>query len=316
MINICLLGVGQVGSAIAKLVVEGVNALPIPVTITAGLVRDVGLPRRTDAVRLTSSGAAVLDSAPDVVIEVLGGLEPARTLILEALARGIPVVTANKTVVAHYGDEILAAAAAARVPFRYEAAVIAGVPFLGTFARRPLASHVTRLTGIVNGTTNYILSKMTFEGCDFATALAQAQAQGFAEPDPSKDVDGIDAAEKLAILIRQFFGVSIAPDDLDVRGIRGVTAADLATARRAGGTIKPIVFAERSSSRVSAFVGPEFVANSHPLAALNGTTNGVILQRAGGQELTFTGPGAGPDVTAITILDDVLEVVAERNLYQ
>jgi homoserine dehydrogenase len=205
-IRIGLLGVGTVGSAVARLALTCPDELGWPLRITTGLVRDLDKPRLPDSLELTVCGTAVLDSDPDVVIEVLGGLEPARTLVLEALRRRIPVVTANKSLLAHHGEELLDAAALAGVPLRYEAAVVAGVPFLGTFARRPLASRVTSIFAVVNGTSNFVLSQMDDLGCDFDAAVARAQALGFAEPDPSKDVDGIDASEKLTILVRQFFG--------------------------------------------------------------------------------------------------------------
>jgi homoserine dehydrogenase len=311
-IRLGLLGVGTVGSAVARLALANPIEFGRPVRITAGLVRDARRPHAPNSVSLTTCGTDILDSAPDVVVEVLGGLEPARTLVLDALRRRIPVVTANKSLLAHHGNELLDAAAAEGVPLRYEAAVVAGVPFLGTFARRPLASRITSIFGIVNGTSNYVLSQMTDHGCDFGEAVARAQACGFAEPDPSKDVDGIDAAEKLAILVRQFLGVSISPTALDIKGIRQISRADLDDARARGAVIKPVVSAELSDGKLTAFVAPTRIAASHPLAALGGPANGVVLRSASGSEVTFTGPGAGPDVTAITILDDVFEALNER----
>jgi homoserine dehydrogenase len=310
-IRIGLLGVGTVGSAVARLALTCPDELGWPLRITTGLVRDLDKPRLPDSLELTVCGTAVLDSDPDVVIEVLGGLEPARTLVLEALRRRIPVVTANKSLLAHHGEELLDAAALAGVPLRYEAAVVAGVPFLGTFARRPLASRVTSIFAVVNGTSNFVLSQMDDLGCDFDAAVARAQALGFAEPDPSKDVDGIDASEKLTILVRQFFGLSITPNSSDVKiqGIGGISLADLADARERGGVLKPVVSAELLDGKVRAFVGPAFVPTTHPFAALRGPANGVILRAASGGEVTFIGPGAGPEATAVTILDDVFEVI-------
>ena len=308
-IHIGLLGVGIVGSAVARLALTCPEEFGRPLRITTGLVRDLHKPHSPESVKLTVCGTEVLDSNPDVVIEVLGGLEPARTLVLEALRRRIPVVTANKSLLAHYGDELLDAAARAGVPLRYEAAVIAGVPFLGTFARRPLASRVTSIFAVVNGTSNFVLSQMDEHGCDFEAAVAHAQASGFAEPDPSKDVDGIDAAEKLTILVRQFFGATIDPNTIEIKGIGGITAADLAGARERGGVIKPVVSAELLNGKVRAFVGPAFVPATHPFAALRGPANGVILRGASSGEVTLIGPGAGPEATAVTILDDVFEVL-------
>jgi homoserine dehydrogenase len=311
-LRIGLLGVGLVGSAVARVAAARSQAIDRPIEITAGLVRNLHAPGRSDTVALTANGRAVLDTNPDVVVEVLGGLEPARTLVLDALARGIPVVTANKSLLAHHGDEILKAAAVVGVPIRYEAAVIAGVPFLGTFARRPFASSFTTLTGIVNGTTNYILSAMAEQGQELEVALAEAQRCGFAEPDPSKDIDGVDAAEKLVILIRQFFGVRVTVADIETIGIRNVTTADLERAHERGGTLKSLAFAQCRHGELTAWVKPTFVATTHALAGLRGASNGILLQDANGRELTFTGPGAGPEVTAVTILDDVIELSSER----
>ena len=311
-LRIGLLGVGLVGSAVARVAAARSQAIERPIEITAGLVRNLHAPGRSAIVALTANGRAVLDTNPDVVVEVLGGLEPARTLVLDALTRGIPVVTANKSLLAHHGDEILEAAAVTGVPIRYEAAVIAGVPFLGTFARRPFASSFTTLTGIVNGTTNYILSAMAEQGQELEVALAEAQRRGFAEPDPSKDIEGIDAAEKLVILIRQFFGVRVTVADIETIGIRNVTTADLERAHERGGTLKSLAFAQWRQGELTAWVKPTFVATIHALAGLRGASNGILLQDASGRELTFTGPGAGPEVTAVTILDDVIELSSER----
>jgi len=313
-IRIGLLGVGQVGSAVARLALTRPEALGRPVRITAALVRDVHARAQASAVPLTSSARALFDTEPNVVIEVLGGLEPARTLVLEALTRGIPVVTANKSLLAHHGNELLETAACAGVPLRYEASVMAGVPFLGTFARRPLASAITTVTGIVNGTTNYILSQMHEGRGDYSSALAYAQRCGFAEPDPSNDVDGIDAAEKLVILIRQFASLGIGPSEIETAGIRHITAADVLHARELGGTLKPIVHAHWSGTALSAYAGPVFLPSTHPLAALRGALNGICLRDTAGSELYFMGPGAGPEITGITILDDVFESIAEKAL--
>jgi homoserine dehydrogenase len=311
-VRVGLLGVGCVGAAVARHAASSDGAggpFARSVRIVAGLVRDPLSRSRPAATPLTTDARAIFAANPDVIVEVLGGIEPARSLVLEALARGIPVVTANKSLLAHHGDEIFAAAAAARVPLRYEAAVIAGVPFLGTLARRPRASAVARLAGIVNGTTNYILSRIQDDGVSFTTALDEAQRLGYAEPEPSKDVDGLDAGEKLVVLLRQLMGSRAATSDIETGGIREITAADLSAAAALGGTVKPVVYAEADENRVTAFAGPAFVPSAHPLAALHAATNGICLQSRSGSRVCFTGPGAGPDVTAITILDDVLEAV-------
>jgi homoserine dehydrogenase len=305
-LRVGLLGLGRVGSAVARLANE------TSIRIEAALVRDPRSRRRVDDVPLTTRADAILDSRPDVIVEVLGGLEPARTIVLRAINRGIPVVTANKSLLAHHGDEIIDAADAAGVPLCYEASVIAGVPFLETFARRPLAARITSLTGIVNGTTNYILSRLAAGAGDYRAALCEAQRLGYAEPDPSSDVRGVDAAEKLIVLLRQFAARSIQIADVETIGITALTSADCVHAAALGGTIKPIVHADWSSGALSAFAGPAFVPSTHPLAAVHGSANGILLRDCRRQTIGLTGPGAGPESTAITILDDVRQAAEGR----
>jgi homoserine dehydrogenase len=312
-IRIGLLGLGQVGSAVARLVAAQPRLGRAGAEITSALVRDPFRPRETSGIRVTSDAEAVFATRPSVIVEALGGLEPARTLVLEAIARGIPVVTANKSLLARHGDELGQAAALAGVPLRFEASVLAGVPFLGTFARRPCASRLTSFTGIVNGTTNFILSQMQDGTREFASALSEAQRRGFAEPDPSSDVEGIDAVEKLTILIRQFGGPSVEPRTIETAGIASVTPDDLGHARSLGGTLKPVAYAAGiglDPTAVAAFAGPAFLPDCHPLAHVHSVSNGLRLHDVAGSEMCFTGPGAGPDVTAVTVLDDVLEATA------
>jgi homoserine dehydrogenase len=308
-LTIALLGLGQVGSAVAALALDPPAALTRRLRIIGALVRRPGRePDLNGHVTLTTDAVTLLESHPDALVELLGGVEPARSLILAALDRGIPVVTANKSLLARHGDELLDAAARTGTPLRYEATVIAGVPFLGTFGKRPLASDVKRITGIVNGTTNFILSTMAAEGTSYADALTQSQRRGFAEADPSKDVGGIDAAEKLSVLLRQFGGWSVHPDALEVSGIEDVAVEDLRQAAVFGGAVKPVIHAEWSGNEAAAFAGPAFVSGGHPLARIDGVQNALCLLGRSG-ELCLAGPGAGPDVTAATVIDDVLEVV-------
>jgi homoserine dehydrogenase len=310
-LRIALLGVGHVGGALAELVRD--RPLADRFTITAGLVRDVTRERPIAAhVPLTSDPVAALDDDPDIVIEALGGLEPARTLLLRAIERGIPVVTANKSLLATHGAELLATAERNAVPLRYEAAVLAGVPFLGTFGRRPLARAITGLSGIVNGTTNFIMSKMSQARTDFATALAEAQRRGYAEPDPSSDITGIDAAEKLCVLVRHFRQWNILPPRIERNGIDSITPADLDAALEFDGALKPIAHVDWSDDECSAFVAPAFVSNSNQLARVDGAQNAVVLRKSAHGELFFAGPGAGPRVTAATLLDDATEIANER----
>ena len=311
-ITIALLGLGHVGSAVARFALEPPSALDISFRVSGALVRDITRPRATgDRVLLAAEGDTLVDQCPDVVIEVLGGLEPARTLVLRALERGIPVVTANKSLLAEHGDELFAAAATSGVPLCYEAAVLAGVPFLGTFARRPLAASVSGFSGIVNGTTNFILTEMS-GGRSYLDALAEAQRRGYAEPDPSNDVLGVDAAQKLAVLLRHFARFSVQPRQIETTGINRLSARDLRAAAALGAVIKPVATAAWTSDEVAAFTGPAFVPSSHVLARIDGVQNGILLTGAPGGDVLFAGPGAGPEATAATILDDVVEAIEQR----
>jgi homoserine dehydrogenase len=309
-VKLALLGVGHVGSAVAAMVRR--NPLANRFRLASGLVREVNRTRAgAEHVTLTSDPAAALSYNPDIVIEALGGLEPARTLVLRAIERRIPVVTANKSLLAAHGGELLEAAERQAVPLRYEAAVLAGVPFLGTFHRRPLVRAITAISGIVNGTTNFILSKMSDDGTDFGVALAEAQRHGYAEPDPASDISGTDAAEKLCVLVRHFADTLIGPAQIDRTGICRISPGDLNAACEFGGAIKPIVHAEWQNRECSAFAGPAFVPNEHPLSRIRGVQNAVLLRNGSHGDLFFAGPGAGPEVTAATLLDDAIEIVEE-----
>lgn len=312
--RIGLLGVGNVGSAFARLAHEAPEPLAArgftPIISTA-LVRDAARPRPHTA-GLTDTADVFFAEPVDVVVEALGGVEPAYTLVRRALDRGIPVVTANKSLVAAHGDELSRLARRRATAFRYEAACIAGVPFLGTFERRPLASRASAVTAILNGTSNSILTAMA-AGTSFDAALANAQRLGLAEPDPSMDISGADAAEKLTILLRLFGGLLIDPASLTLEGISGIEPEDIAAAIAFDGAIRPIAHASWEGSSVRAFVSPAFVGGLHPLARVAGVTNGIVIKGERGTQC-YIGPGAGPDVTAATLLDDVAEVVTDRRV--
>lgn len=316
VVRIGLLGAGNVGSAFAKLAVAARTQLAprgfAPVVATA-LVRSTGARRAADVGRFATTADEFFAGAYDVIVEALGGVDPARDLVRRALDRGIPVVTANKSLVAAYGDELSRLARRRATAFRYEAACIAGVPFLGAFERRPLAAAASSVTGILNGTSNYILTAMARAGASYADALAQAQRLGLAEPNPESDVAGIDAAEKLTILIREFGGLLVDPRQLARQAIAVVDATDLEAAQTFGGVIRPIAAADWSGDVVHGFTGPAFVAGAHPLAGVAGLLNGIQI-RSGAGTLCFTGPGAGPEVTAATLLDDVAEIITEGRI--
>lgn len=305
--SIALLGCGNVGSAFARLLASE-RTSSLNATLATVLVRHA----RTDATRrtglpLTTDPGLAFAARPDVVVELIGGVEPARALILAALRRGIPVVTANKTVLARHGAELRTAAAAQNTPLLYEASVLAGVPFLGTFARRPLAARATSLLGIVNGTTNFLLTQAAQAGSGVTGGLPEATRLGYAEPDPSNDLNGTDAAEKLAVLLQHFAHLSVDPDAIDTDGIADLSASTLAHARELGGVIKPVISADWSGP-LEAFVAPAFVPGTHPLARVDGVENALLLGCGHGR-LLFQGAGAGPEATAATVLDDVVEIV-------
>jgi homoserine dehydrogenase len=326
--RIGLLGLGNVGSAFARHTREAASHLSVrgfaPIVATA-LVRTTSRPRAASAfvTSITSDVDAFFAEPVDVIVEVLGSVEPAYTLVRRALERGIPVVTGNKSLIAACGDELAQLARRRATALRYEASCIAGVPFLGAFERRPLASRASGVTAILNGTSNSILTAMT-SGATFDAALAETERRGFAEPDPSMDISGADAAEKLAILVRVFGRLIVDPASLPLESLAGIDSADIAAAAAFDGAIKPVALASWHGRDVQAFVGPAFVAGAHPLARVNGITNGIVISPvrirpgSGGQPapgaVCFTGPGAGPDVTAVTLLDDVAELMAERGV--
>ena len=312
-IRIGLLGLGQVGQAVARLAANraATRAAGVRFHLEQALVRDLEKARRCPRLpRITSSPAAFLRGRYDVVVEALDAVEPARTLVAGLLSRGTPVVTANKALVAAHGPQLDAIAAAHGSAFRFEATALSAVPFLGTLAERPLVASVDRVLAIVNGTSNYLLTSLAEPGASFHEALGRAQELGFAEPDPSRDVDGADAADKLLLLISLFGWGRLSREGLEIRGIRDITADDLAAARASGGVIKAIVTAERDGTGVRAFVGPALLPAAEPLASLNGALNGIRLDGRHVSNLYFSGPGAGPDVTAATLLDDAVQAAS------
>ncbi len=312
-IRVGLLGLGNVGQAIARLAPEAerLKSSGVRFRILSALVRDVRRERHCPLPpRLTAEPDAFLREHYDVVIEALGGVEPARTIVARLLGRGTPVVTANKALVAAHGLELAALAERRGTTLRYEASALAGVPFLGALTERPFVADVNRFTAVVNGTSNFILSTIDSEQCPFGEALARAQSLGLTEPDPSRDLDGIDAADKFFLLASVFGWGTCSPEKLELRGIRGIDAADLAAARRLKATIKPVVWARKEEAGIEAFIGPALVAREHPLASLSGTLSGIQLSGTFISNLFFSGPGAGPDVTAATTLDDAIEAVS------
>ena len=312
-IRLGVLGLGQVGQAVARLAADRAATAHIGLRfhVEQALVRDAGKARHCPAPgRLTTDASAFLRGNYDVVIEALDAVEPARTIVAKLLGRGTAVVTANKALVAEHGAHLESIADSRGAAFRYEATALSAVPFLGTLADRPLVASVDRVLAIVNGTSNYLLTSLAEPGASFDRALAAAQELGYAEPDPSRDLDGLDAADKLALLTALFGWGRLSRQALDVTGIRRVTADDLAAARSLGGTIKAVVSAARDATGVRAFVGPAFLPSTEPLASLGGALNGIRLDGRHVSNLFFSGPGAGPAVTAATLLDDAVQATS------
>ncbi len=315
-IRVGLLGLGGVNQAAARLCETAAGALAahdLRLRVTAALVRNVARPRAyvPPQVTLTTDPEAFLAGEYDLVIEALGGVEPAGSLVRRVLEAGIPVVTANKSMVAARGEDLFAVAARHGTALLCEAAVIAGMPFLTLLNNRPLAARVDRLVGIVNGTTNYILSAMEQQRVPFDVALRSAQELGYAETDPSMDIRGIDAAEKLVILLQHVGVRGARVADLEVTGITDITVADLLQAREMGGVVKLIACAAFVGSTLEAYVGPTLVPAADPLANLSREQNGVRLMGPEIGRLFYSGPGAGPEVTASTLLDDAVEVLTK-----
>ena len=318
LVRIGVLGGGTVGSSLVALVarqrstVEARTGLVLEIARVA--VRDLTRARAVaiDPALLTDDAAAVVaDPTIDVVVEVMGGIEPARSLVLASLAAGKPVVTANKALLAAHGPELFAAAEANGVDLLFEAAVAGGIPFVRPLRESLLAEPVERVMGIVNGTTNYILTQMAEGGVDYADALAEAQALGYAEADPTADVEGHDAAAKIAIVASMAFGAEVTADDVVCEGISSVTAADIAFATDHDYVVKLLAVAERfdapGGDRLSARVHPVLVPASHPLASVRKSFNAVFVQGAAVGDLMFYGRGAGGDPTASAVLGDLVD---------
>lgn len=318
-VKIGMLGLGTVGSGVVR-IIEGhqedlVRQIGAPVHISKIAVRSVSKARKVsiDPELLTDDPWEVInDPEIGVIIEVMGGVEETKNYILAALDKGKHVVTANKDLMALHGPEILAKAAANRCDCMYEASVAGGIPILRTLVEGFSSDRITKIVGIVNGTTNYILTKMTQEGASYEEVLAEAQKLGYAEADPTSDVEGFDAAYKMIILGSLGFHVHVSLSDLQIQGISGVTSEDIACAKRIGHTIKLLGIAERKDDMVNISVEPTMVKDSHPLASVNGVFNAVYVYGQAVGETMFYGPGAGDMPTATSVVADLVAV--SRNM--
>ncbi|MCK6081414.1 homoserine dehydrogenase [Microbacterium sp. EYE_5] len=319
-LRVALLGAGAVGSQVARLLLTHADELAdragAPLDLVGIAVRDVDAPREADLPReLFTTDADTLIAGADIVIEVTGGLEPARTRILHALTSGADVVTANKALLATHGTEIFEAADQVGATVAYEAAVAGAIPIIRPLRDSLAGDRVRRIMGIVNGTTNYILDRMDREGLGFDEVLDEAQRLGYAEADPTADVEAFDAAQKAAILASLAFHTSVPLDAVHREGITGIDAGVIDAARKAGYVVKLLAVCERlvdqpdaapSGEAISVRVYPALVPREHPLASVHGANNAVFVEAEAAGDLMFYGAGAGGVQTASAVLGDVV----------
>ena len=314
-----MLGAGVVGSQIARLLIAnksdlasraGANLELVAIAVKDSKLKRDGIP----AALLTNDAKSIVnDPQIDLVIEVIGGIDPAKDLILTALNNGKSVVTANKALLAKHGAELYAAADKANVDLYYEAAVAGAIPILRPLRESLVGDHVIRVMGIVNGTTNYILTKMDENGAAFADALKEAQALGFAESDPTADIEGFDAAAKAAILAGLAFHSRVTDNDVYREGISKITAADVKVAKAMEMVIKLLAIAELTpEGAVSVRVHPALISRSHPLASVRESFNAVFVEAESAGQMMFYGKGAGGEPTASAVLGDLVAVARHR----
>ena len=313
-IGVGLLGCGTVGSSVLRLLDahrediaerSGCRFEVKGVAVRDGeRHRDVPV---SSAVFTSNPAAVVGDEDVQIIVEVMGGTEPARTMILEALAGGKSVVTANKELLANHGAELFEAAAKARADLSFEAAVAGGIPIIRPLRESLAGERVTRILGIVNGTTNYILTRMSEDGMSFTDALAEAQRLGYAEANPEADVEGFDAAAKCAILASLAFGSPVVAGDVYREGISGVSGEDIGFAARLGYDVKLLAVAELEDEQVAVRVHPAMIPLDHPLAAVRDAFNAVFVEGPNIGQLMFYGRGAGGDPTAVAVVGDLVD---------
>ncbi len=321
-IGVGLLGLGTVGGGVASILLNPKDRHPLvgDLDLVRVAVRDLERPRPVDlppAVLTTDATAVVTDPAVDVVVEVIGGIEPARSLILQAITSGKSVVTANKAVIARHGREIAAAAKAAGVYVLIEAAVGGGIPIIEPLKQSLGGNRINRVSGIINGTTNYILTRMANEGAAYDEVLADAQRLGYAEADPAADVDGLDAADKISILSALAFGGPVDRDAVPTTGISALQGRDVDYARQLGYGVKLLAVAERMADGddplpLSLRVQPTLVPSDHPLAGVNGVNNAILVEGDPIGRVMFYGPGAGAGPTASAVVADILNIAGIR----
>jgi homoserine dehydrogenase len=321
VVRIGVIGHGTVGAAFVKLVKQQSDTIAARSGVRLEIARVAVRNTATHAGSLVAdvltqdADFVVSDPTVDLVVELMGGIDEARTLILKALASGKPVVTANKALIATHGAELFAAADKSSIDLLFEAAVCGGIPLIRPLRESLRGEPIRRVLGIVNGTTNYILTKMSEDGASYADALAGAQKLGYAEADPTADVEGLDAAAKISIIASIAFGANVVAGDVYSEGITKITAADIAIAHRLGYAVKLLAIAEleKSSGSVSVRVHPAMVSHHHPLASVRDAFNAVVVDGEASGSLMFYGRGAGGDPTASSVLGDVIDAAINLN---
>ncbi|GIP22399.1 MULTISPECIES: homoserine dehydrogenase [Paenibacillus] len=320
-VRVGLLGLGTVGTGVVR-IVEGhqedlSSQVGSPIVIEKIAVKSMDKARNIaiDASKLTDNPLDVIrDPEIDVIVEVMGGVEGTKEYILEALERGKHIVTANKDLMALYGSEILAKAMEKQCDVFYEASVAGGIPIIRTLIEGFSSDRIMKIMGIVNGTTNYILTKMSQEGASYEDVLKEAQELGYAESDPTSDVEGLDAARKMAILGTLGFRTNVELSDVSVRGISSVSKEDILYAKQLGYEMKLLGIADRQDDQFSITVQPTMVKKSHPIASVNGVFNAVYVYGEAVGETMFYGPGAGEMPTATSVVADLVAVVKNLKL--
>ena len=321
VVRIGVIGHGTVGAAFVKLVKQQSDTIAARSGVRLEIARVAVRTTATHAGSLVTdvltqdADFVVSDPTVDLVVELMGGIDEARALILKALASGKPVVTANKALIATHGAELFAAADKSGIDLLFEAAVCGGIPLIRPLRESLRGEPIRRVLGIVNGTTNYILTKMSEDGASYADALAGAQQLGYAEADPTADVEGLDAAAKISIIASIAFGANVVASDVYSEGITKITAADIAIAHRLGYAVKLLAIAEleKSSGSVSVRVHPAMVPHHHPLASVRDAFNAVVVDGEASGSLMFYGRGAGGDPTASSVLGDVIDAAINLN---
>jgi len=322
-LRVAVLGCGTVGSEVVRLLTTQADDLRArigrPLELVGIAVRRPGRNRPgIDPALLTTDAEKLVSSGVDLVIEVIGGIEPARSLILTALGNGASVVTANKALLAQDGATLFAAAEEAGVDLYFEAAVAGAIPIIRPLRESLVGDEITAVIGIVNGTTNFILDKMDTSGAGFAETLAEAQELGYAEPDPTADIEGFDAAAKAAILSSLAFHTRVTSADVYREGITEVSATDIASAKDMGCVVKPLAICQLTAPgpdgerAVSVRVHPAMIPRTHPLASVGGAYNAVFVESKSAGRLMFYGPGAGGAPTASAVLGDLVTVARNR----